>query len=106
MSMRGDSEKTQPVAASASAIDDSSSAALSLPAEPVATGACGITPHAHGDLELGFSYYGESDVSDSGKALEASRSPAVPRSLRDLPNKRTRDMRHSLFGSDDEYGDE
>ena len=46
-------------------------------------------------------------MSDSGKALEASRSTAVPLSeplSKFLPNQRTRDLRHSLFSSDEEYG--
>ena len=101
MSMRGDPKTTQPVAAPASAVDDSSSAARSLPAASVAAGACGIAPHAHCDLDLGVSYSSESDVSDSEKPLKVSRSTAVPHSLKDLSNERTRDMCHSLFGSDE-----
>ena len=101
--MRGDSKTTQPVVVPASAAEDSSSAARSLPEADVAAGARGIKHHAHGDPELGVSYSGESDVSDTGKSPEASRSPAVTRPLRDLPNGRTRDLHHSLFGSDDEF---
>ena len=95
--MRGDPNTAQHVAAP-------SFSSRSLPAAVAAAGACGITPQAHGDPKLGVIYSGESDVSDSGKALEASRSPVVPRPSRDLTNERTRDMRHSLFGSDDEFG--
>ena len=74
----------------ASAADDASYAARYLPAADVAAGACGIAPHAYADLGLGVSYSGKSDVSDSGRAPEASRSPAVPRRSR------------SMFSSDDE----
>ena len=104
--MRGDPKTKQPVAAPASAADDSSSAARYQPAAGVAVGACGIAPHAHSEPELGVSYSGESDVSDSEKPLEASRSPAVPRPFKEVPNARNRDIRHILFGSDDEFGDE
>ena len=79
MSMRGDSKTTQSATAPASGADDSSSAARSLPTPSVASGACGIAPHVHRDPKLGVSYSGESDVSDSGKPLEASHSPAVLR---------------------------
>ena len=69
-----------------------------------AAGARGITPHARDDPELEVIYSGESDVSDSGNVPEASRSPAVPhRSPRTLPSERTRELHHSLFGSDYEY---
>ena len=64
-----------------------------------------MAPRAHSDLELGVSYSGESDVSDAEKPLEVSRSPAVTHSSKELSNERTRDMRHSLFGSDDQYSD-
>ena len=89
----------------ASAADDSSSAAGSLPAASVAAGAWCIAPHGYSDLELRVSHFGESDMSDLKKPLAASHSPTVPRSSRDLPNERTRDVRHSLFGSNDEYSD-
>ena len=68
MSMRGDSKKAHPVAASASESDYSSSAARSLPAAYVSTGARGITPRAQDESEVEVIYSGESDVSDSGKA--------------------------------------
>ena len=42
-------------------------------------------------------------MSDSRKAPEASRSPAVPRSSRGLPSEQTRDFHQSVLGSDDEY---
>ena len=90
----------------ASAADDASSGAISLPAAIVAADACGIAPHAHCETELGVSYSGESDVSDLEKPLQASRSPAVPHSYKELSNERNRDMCHSLFGSDDECSDE
>ena len=46
-------------------------------------------------------------MSDSGNTAEASRSPATPQcSPRPLPNERTRELQHRLFGSDDESGDE
>ena len=106
MSMRGDIKPTQSATVSAFAVDDSSSAARSLLTASDAAGACGIAPHAHSDPVLGVSYSGDSDGSDSGKRLEASRSPAVPRPSRDLPNLRARDMRRSRFDSDDEYYDE
>ena len=77
-----------------------------MSAASVAAGACGIAPHAHIDPELRVSYSGESDVSESEKPIEASRLPAVPRPSRYLPSVRTRDMRHSLYGSDGEFGDE
>ena len=89
----------------ASAADDASSTSRSLPAASVAAVACGIAPHAHCDHDLGASYSGESDVSDLEKPVEASRSPAVPHSSKELSNERTRDKRHSLFDSDDEYSD-
>ena len=75
MSMRGNSTTTQSDTAPASAADDSSSAARSLPAASVAAGACGIAPHAQSNLELWVSN------SDSPEL-----SPAVPRSSKDLPN--------------------
>ena len=103
MSMRGVSKTTQRVSVPASAADDLSSAARFLPAADVAAGVCGITPRAHAELELGFIYSGESDVSDSGITPEASRSPAVPRSFKELPSERTRDLHQSMFGSDDGY---
>ena len=106
MSMRGDSKTTQSATVPVSAADDLSSDARSPPALNVAAGACGITPHAHSDPELGISYSDESDASESKKPSEASRSPAVPRLSRDLPNLRARDMRRSRFDSDDEYYDE
>ena len=68
----------------------------------VAAGACVIPPHARKDRELEVSYSDESDVYDLGNALEASQSPAVLRPSRGRPNDRTRDLRHSLFGSDNE----
>ena len=103
MSMRGDSRPTQPGAVQASAADASSSAAPSSPAATGAAGARGITPRAHDDPDVEVIYSGESDVSDSGNAPEASRSPATPQySPRPLPNERTRDLHHSLFGSDDD----
>ena len=71
MSMRGDSKKTQLVAAPASAADDSSSADRSLPAAAVAAGARGIVPRAQGGSELTVIYSGESDVPDTGKTLKA-----------------------------------
>ena len=44
-------------------------------------------------------------MSDSGKDSVTARSPAVPLpSSMDVLSERTRDLRHSLFGSDDEYG--
>ena len=43
-------------------------------------------------------------MSDSEKPLEASRSPMVRRSSKDLLNERSLDMRHSLLGSDDGFG--
>ena len=101
--MRGDSKTTQPVAVPTSATDDSSSTARSLVAADAAPGARGIAPRALDDPELGVRYSGESDVSDLGKAPEASRSPAVPRPSRDIPNERTRYLSHSLLGSDDEF---
>ena len=104
MSMRGDSGQAA-AAVPASAADDSSSAARSPPAASGAAGARDASPRARDDPDIEVIYSGESDASDSEKPLEASR-PAVPRSSRDLPNVRTRDMRHSLFGnneSDDEY---
>ena len=77
-----------------------------MPAAPVATGARGITPRKHDDYELGDIYYGELDASGSRNASKASRSLAVTRPSRGLPNEQTRDLRHTLVGSDDEYGDE
>ena len=56
MSMRGDSNMTQSATVPASAADDSSSAAPSLPAATLAAGACGNAPDAHSDLEIGVSY--------------------------------------------------
>ena len=66
-----------------SAADYSSSSARYPPAANVAAGACGITPHAHSDPELGISYFDDSDGSDSEKLLDKSASPAVPRLSRD-----------------------
>ena len=107
MPMRGDSKTTQSIIVSSQrAADNASSADRSFPAASVAAGECSIAPHAHSDLELKVSYSSESDVSESEKILEASRPPAEPRLSKDQPNKRTRDMRHSLFGSGEEYGDE
>ena len=106
MSMRSEPKTTQSATVPASAADDSSLDACSLPAASLATRARGIAPHAHSDPVLGVSYSGESDVSDSGKPVESSRSPVVPRSSKYLPNERTRDMRHSLFGSGDKASDE
>ena len=99
MSMRDDSGQAAAVVP-ASAADDSSSAARSPPAASGAAGARDASPRAHDDPDIEVIYSGESDASDSEKTFEASR-PAVPRSSRDLPNVRTRDMRHSLFGSDE-----
>ena len=92
MSMRGDSKTTQRVAVPDSTTEDASSAARSLHAADFAAGACGITPHSHAGLEIGVSYSGESDVSDSGNAQEASRLPMVPCPSRAQPNERTRDL--------------
>ena len=104
MSMRSDSKMTQPAAVPTSAADDSSSAACSPPAASGAAGARGSTPRAHDDLDNRVINSGESDVSDSRNIPEASRSPAVPRHpSRSLSNERTREMHHSLFGSDDEF---
>ena len=56
---------------------------------------------------MGVTYVGKSDVSDSGKASEASQSPAVPiPSSKGLPNERARNLRHSLLNSNDEYAGE
>ena len=88
----------------ASAADDSSSAACSPPAARGAAGARGSAPRAHDDLNNEVIYSGESDVSDSQNIPEASRSPAVSRHpSRSLSNERTREMHHSLFGSDDVF---
>ena len=106
MSMRSDLKTTQYATVPASAADDSSSASRSLSASSVAAGACGIATHTHFYLELGVSYSGESDVSESENTLMASCSPAVPLSSRDLPKQRTCDIRHSMFGIDYKYGDE
>ena len=78
MSMRDDSRPTQPGAVPASAANDSSSAAPSSPSATGAAGARGITPRAHDDPDVEVIYSGESDVSDSSNAPEASRSPATP----------------------------
>ena len=104
MSMRGDSKMTQPAAVTASAADDSSSAACSPPAARGAAGARGSAPRAHDDLKDEVIYSGESDVPDSRNIPEASRSQAVPHhSSRSLSNERTREIHHSLFGSDDKF---
>ena len=88
----------------ASAAEDPSYASCSPPAARGAVGARGSAPHAHDDLKDEVMYFGESDVSDSRNIPEASRSPAVPRHpSRSLSNERTREMHHSLFGSDDEF---
>ena len=79
MSMRGDSKTRHTVAAFASTADDSSYDVRSLPVAAVFAGARGIAPRAHDDSELRVLYSGDSDVSDSGKASEAARSPVVPR---------------------------
>ena len=45
-------------------------------------------------------------MSDSEKVSEASRSPAKPLPaypLNAMPNEKVRDLRHSLFSSDEEY---
>ncbi|CAI5736122.1 unnamed protein product [Hyaloperonospora brassicae] len=107
MSMRGDSRPAHPGAVPASAADDSSSAARSSPVATGAAGARGTAPRAHDDPDIEVIYSGESDVSDSGNTAEASRSPATPQcSPRPLPNERTRELQHSMFGSDDESDDE
>ena len=100
--MRGDSGQAA-AAVPASAADDSSSAARSPPAARGAAGARGNAPRAHDDSDIEVIYSGESDVSDSANVPEASRSPPTPQcSPRPLPNERTRELVHSLFGSDDE----
>ena len=101
--MLGDLKTDRHGAVPASAVDDSLSAARSLPPAAVAAGARDISPGAHDDSEFGVFYSGESDVSVSGKAPEAAPSPAVPRPLNILLNERTSDLHHSPFGSDDEY---
>ena len=102
MSMRGDSRHSA-ASVPASEADDSSSAARSPSAARGAAGARGTSPRAHDDPEIEVIYSGESDVSDSGSVREASRTPVVPhRSPTTLPNEPTREMKHSLFGSDDE----
>ena len=100
--MRGDSGQAA-AAVPASAADDSSSAARSPPAARGAAGARGNAPRAHDDSDIEVIYSGESDVSDSANVPEASRSPPTPQcSPRLLPNEWTRELEHSLFGSDDE----
>ena len=78
MSMRGDSRHKESEPVPASVADDSSSDARSSPAARGAAGARGTAPRAHDDPDIEVIYSGESDVSDSGNAAEASRSPATP----------------------------
>ena len=107
MSIIGDSKTTQPAAVPASAADASASAACSPYATEGAVDARGIAPRAHNDIGNEVINYGESDMPDSRNVLEASRSPATPhRTSRALSNERTREMHHSLFGSDDELDGE
>ena len=109
MSMRGGAKTAQHIAAQASAAGDSSSAASSsLPEAPIASGAYPIPPRAHDDSEVEVICSGESDLADSVKASEVPGSPPV--SHPDYPsntllNERTRDLRHSLFSSEEEDDD-
>ena len=72
-SMRGDSKTTQPAAVPDSAADDLSSAACSPPAARGATGARGIAPRAHDDLDNKVIDSGESDVPDPRNVPKSSR---------------------------------
>ena len=105
MSMRKDSKIAQHVAAQVSACRRFVDTSSSPPAVPVAAGARGITPRVHDDSDLEAIYSGGSALSDSEKASGAPVSQPES-SLKAMPNQRTRDFRHSLFGSDNKDDDD